>query len=29
MDDYTFDYLGDVRSMNPEFATNMANYGFV
>ena len=29
MDDYTFDYLGDFRSMNPEFATNMANYGFV
>ena len=31
MDDYryTFDYLADFRSMNAEFAENMANYQFV
>ena len=29
MDDYEFDYLADFRSMNAEFAENMANYQFV
>ena len=29
MDDYTFDYLADFRSMYSEFATDMSNYGFI